>query len=232
MGKSIVTMVMEALESDHIRVERGMPGRRMPDIQEAVAAVQLQGMDQEKETVTVLVTVFAPVTAGAQCCETAAVQICDTLQRMDGCCVMKKAEYVKSADLFQLEVSVTFHGAETIGGWVVLPELQIQQQTFVIKLDDTKLSSAVQFSAWQEVDNTYDPDATMEDGWWHFQLEELFQPEVEEEATPESPFTITVIRQGRTEVFSTCTLSSRKRIVTDEGLRQIREGAAQNMTVQ
>ena len=36
MGKSIVTMVMEALESDHIRVERGMPGRRMPDIQEAV----------------------------------------------------------------------------------------------------------------------------------------------------------------------------------------------------
>lgn len=224
MGKLILENVMDALRKKGIRVQRAYPGDRMPAIESMVAAVQLEQIDQAAATATVLVSVLAPAAMGAAESEDGAVLVSRILQTAGAMCRIHKTEHMSSANLFCTRVSAVFSGQETENGWQAAPK----PLTFSVMLGSTVLNCPVSFTAERAVDETA---AALANAQWRFELEELFPLNVRENSTPASPYTITVRRDGRTEVYSGCVVTYQKRILGNDGQRQIRRGTATGRTV-
>ena len=224
MGKSIVEIVIDLMRGSQIRADRAYPGQLMPAVETMVAAVGLKRMDQSNSTATVEVSVMTPGHLGAGECEDNAVWICRLLKSVGGSCSLTKAEHIVGANLFRVSVDAVFHGQETINGWEDVPVAP----SFDVQLGNTYLNHAVSFTAYRAVkDENEEIDGTP----WHFTVEERFPLDAEEEESPQEPFEITVSRIGITETFSGCVLDIHKRILENDGLRQIREGTANSRKV-
>ncbi len=226
MGRSIVDTVLDALQSEGISACRAMPSAAMGAPSGIAAAVQLHRLDQKEKTAEVLVTVLSPADRDASVCENGALQIFWILQRADGVCRQERTVYQAETDCFCTEVYALFSGEETENGWSpVVAEPEAEFSVFVGNATD---SAAILFTARRAVDETV---TVLGDAIWRFRLEERFALEESEPAWPAEPFSITVVREGGTEVYSGCVATSQKRSLDKTGQLQIREGTAQTMTV-
>lgn len=181
-------------------------------------AVSLARQDQAAGTATVQAAVLSPASLGGEECESAAVQVYRVLQSLGADCVQEGCARVGQTDLLCVYVSAVFYGQEGTDGWSKLS----------VELAGVPMTRAVSLAAWQSVDATV---TTLDSTAWSFRLEEQFLPDDGEEAEPEEPFLMTVVRGSWQESYTGCTLTSRRVEVTSSGLRRIREGVAQSRAV-
>lgn len=223
----ILNQVIAWLREAGFSADRGYPGGQMCAIDRCVAAVQLQKMDGA--TAAVLVNVLAPAASGAAVCEDTAVQVSQILRACDGICAVGQCSYLMDANCFCVPVTAEFTGQETDGVWVPAAEpAEPEKLVFSVTLGNVVLDSAVSFTAQRTADETV---TQLDSAAWTFTLEESFPLDGKEAAAPEEPFTIIVSRQERTETYTDCTLTQQKRVLTEDGLQQIRTGVAGSVTV-
>lgn len=211
-----VSTVVSALQDAGIRAEAAYPGRQMPAITEAVAAVCLERADYGTGETVVLVTVFSPGSKDGILCETAAEKAGAALASLGSGCVQGKCQYSDHEDLYYGEIRVTF-----------APEPEPEADPIVdfsVSQDGTALPFTVSFIAKQEADA--DNGISLADAAWTIQLEEEFEPGETETVNTADSFTLTVTRHSSTEVYSGCAWVSVHRENGLDKLRQVRTGTA------
>lgn len=218
-----VTSVITALKTAGIRAEAAFPGRRMPQINQPVAAVMLESVDYTNSITVIRATVYSPRTQGGSACETAAGIVGKTLgamtvSGMDTLCKQGNCEFDSSADCFCIPLTVSFSPA---------PETEPESEPqYTVLQGSTALAHAVAFSAWREEDA--DNAVALEDAVWQIRLEEIFLPGEAEETDAENGFSLTVTADTSTEVFANCSWTGVERKNTLTSLRQIRTGTAES----
>ena len=212
-----------------------MPGGVLPELQSAAAAVQLAQVDQAAASATVLVTVVVPAKLGGGSCEELAVKVSSVLSGIGGVCRLEKLEQLTGTVLLALPVYAKFAGYEKADGWQELPkptpEPDVEAMTFTVTLAGKEVAHAVSFAAWRRAVDDQGMVTQIGNVPWQFSLKELLPLDAVEEAAPTEPFTVTVSRSGRTEVYSGCTLLYQRRFTSAQGLNQTREGVAESLQV-
>lgn len=108
MGQLSIQTVMKVLTGLKIPARRAYPGIPVLRISSLVAAVQLEQINQENQSVTVLVSVLAPAAQGAATVEDEAMRFCEAAAAEGGVCVQQKCQYLSDTDVFAVPVSVKF----------------------------------------------------------------------------------------------------------------------------
>ena len=231
MGYSLVENIIHALRINGIPADRACPGKRMPEIQSVVAAVQLAKLDRKEETATVLVSVLAPRTAGAAEAEDAAIRICRFLEYEGGISRLEKTEYLSGPECFCMEVYATFFGRETASGWIpVFPEESEPEEmpAFFVAVNGVEHPYVVSFRGFRQVDENA---MSIDDVPWRFRMEEIYPLDIPEITMPISNFSLEVTRAAGTELFTGCVLTSHTREWRADGQHLIWEGTASQMMV-
>lgn len=223
----ILSETVRCLTEGGFRAQRAYPGGNRMAITGVVAAVQLENMDHSGATVRV--NVLSSGSMGGGACEDGAIRILQILQAAGGVCNLEKCGYLTDAEAFCTPVIAFFAGEETDGVWIPAEEpAEPEKSVFTLTVGGVALKNAVSFTAQRATD-----EMVLEIGnaLWHFTLEESLPLDSTEAAVPEESFIIVVTRQGRTETYTDCILTQQKRVLTGDGLRQIRTGVAGAVTV-
>lgn len=218
---TIVSNVIDTLSRGGIRSAEAYPGKRIPALTGAVAAVRLGKVDRSVRTTNLEVIIMSPVSAGGSACELAALKAVELLQDMGGTCVKAVCKFDEMANVFYIHIDVEFFGT-------ALPESWSAGPGYAIKIGAQAMNYVTSFQAQREVDSEVTAIANAK---WKFTMEELFPPGTSEPSDPAEPFAITVTRSGGEESFSGCTWTSVKREDTIRGVSQVRVGIADKRTV-
>ena len=218
---TIVTLVIEALRGAGIRSDEAYPGRRIPALTGAVAAVRLGKMDRSVRTTAVQVVVMSPAKSGGSVCETNALRAVRVLQNMGGTCVKSICKFDEMADVFYIEIEVTFFGTALEDGWLPGPG-------YAIAIGLQPMEQVVSFSAERSTDKD---TPTISDAVWQFTMEEQLLPGDGEPPDPQEPFTITITRESGRESFDGCRWTLVRREETIRGVTQVRKGTAESRSV-
>lgn len=218
---TIVSNVIECLRSAGIRSDEAYPGRRIPALTGAVAAVRLGKVDRSVRTTKVQVVIMSPAAHGGSSCETAALQAVEALQSMGGTCVKEMCRFDEMANVFYSEIDAAFFGTALEDSWSAGPG-------YSVKIGAQPLDHIMSFSAQRSTDKEV---TAIGNAKWNFTLEELLPPGSSEPPDPAEPFTVTVSRPGGEESFTGCTWSMVKREETIRGVTQIRQGIAEKRNV-
>ena len=218
---TIVSNVIDKLSKGGIRSAEAYPGRRIPALTGAVAAVRLGKVDRSVRTTQLEVVIMSPASSGGSACELTALNAVELLQEMGGTCVKAVCKFDEMADVFYINIDVEFFGT-------ALPESWSPGPGYAIKIGSQAMSHVTSFQAQREVDSG---TASITGAKWKFTMEELFPPGTSEPSDPAEPFAITVSRSGGEETFTGCTWASVKREDTIRGVSQVREGVAEKRTV-
>ncbi len=194
---------LQALKNGGFRAEYGYPGRKLPEIENVAATVNLHSADLQQDTQTVLVQIMAPAGLGAVACEEGALNAAALLQDIGGKCTVSACTADSRTGLLSAAVTAVFpvRGLKIVLGTQALPY-------------------AVSFTSGREVSETI-TDLSVAD--WSFRLEEFYPPDAEEPADPGDSFDLWV---GEKEYYGACTFVSEQRITDGTGTRRIREGTA------
>jgi len=218
---TIVSQVIDALRDADIRADEAYPGRRIPALTGAVAAVRLGKVDRSVRRTAVQVVIMSPSTDGGSACETAALRAVTVLQNMGGTCVKDVCRFDEMASVFYSEIEADFFGTPLENSWSAGPG-------YSVKINAQPMDNVVGVAAERKTGND---TTSIADAQWTFTMEELLPPGASEPPDPAEPFTITVIRSSGQESFSECTLSSVKREETIRGVTQTRKGTAKARSV-
>ena len=219
MTMVIVDSVIEALTKAGLAARKAYPGSAMPSITEPQFAVNLEKLDYNARSATVLVTVMVPVDQGGGICETAAVRAGTALEAMGGVVVQEECRFNAYADAYYIRVLGTFYGTSVMDTWSAASE-------FTVEINETVLPNAVSFRAEQAVDQvTGTPLST---AVWTFRLEEKFGWGEGPLPAPQGSFSVTVLRSSGMEIYEECVWTSVQMEDTATGLRQVRTGVAKS----
>lgn len=209
MAKLTITDVLQGLLAAGISARRGMPGEKLCEISESVAAVSLKQADMRKKTMTVLVTVFSPADLGAEACEEKAMQVGQVLTGLGGKCSVGSCRFDGRLALFFTEVTGEFA--------TEIPKITI---------DNLMLTHVLAFTSWRNVDDIV---TSWSDTKWNFRLEEYFPMGEGEEVDPVGAFTLVHTSHNGTETYSNATWTYQRRVWDASGVTQIRLGVAEAM---
>ena len=218
---TIVSQVIEALTAEKIRADEAYPGRRVPELTGAVAAVRLGKMDRSVRTTAVQVVIMSPASAGGAQCESTALRAVEVLQKMGGTCVKDVCGFDEMADVFYVDIEAEFFGTAMEKKWSAGPG-------YAISIGTQPLEHTVSFQAERKTDKEV---TSIGDALWQVTVEELLPPGTSEPADPTEPFSLTVTRSNTDEVFNGCTLISVTREETIRGIRQVRVAQAKSRSV-
>ena len=218
---TIVSQIIEKLRAVNIRADEAYPGRRIPALTGAVAAVRLGKVDRSMRSTSVQVVVMSPAKDGGSLCETTALQVVEALQNMGGTCIKDVCKFDEMADVFYIEIQSEFFGTALATKWSAGPG-------FSVTIGAQAIPHAVSFSVQRKTD---DEVTTIKDAKWQFTLEELLPPGTSEPMDPTEPFTLTVVRELTDEVLEGCVLTSVTRKDTLRGVSQVRVGQANKRSV-
>ncbi len=213
---TIVSKVIEGLQGAGIRADEAYPGRRIPALTGAVAAVRLGKVDRSIRTTAVQVVIMSPAKSGGSACETAALRAVAVLQGMDGTCVKDVCKFDEMANVFYIEIAVSFFGTPLENGWSPGPG-------YAVTIGAQPMPNVVSFAAERSTD---DEVTSITQAKWHFTLEESLPPGASEPPDPSEPFAVMVSRTNGDERFTGCTWTSVRRQETIRGVTQIRKGVA------
>lgn len=218
---TIVSEVIGKLTAGGIRAAEAYPGKRIPALTGAVAAVRLGKVDRSVRMPHLEVVVMSPSASGGAACETTALKAVGILQNMGGTCVKAVCKFDEMADVFYINIDVEFFGTALENSWSAGPG-------YAIKIGTQALDHVTRFQIHRETDK----DVTaINDAKWEFTLEELLPPGTSEPSDPAEPFTLFISRNGGDETFTGCTWTSVKREDTIKGVSQVRVGIAEKRTV-
>lgn len=216
MSQVRVEDVVSALNEAGIPALAAYPGSASPEVEAAVAAVSIAGADSQKQTLSILVRVYCPASAGGQVCGQKALAVGAVLEGLGAAWKCGGCESTQKGRLLVTEVTGIFSGEAA--GWTPA-EIGI-----TVKLGTITLNHVTNFTAWQELD----PDLgdALSDMGWIFRIEEWHPGGIAEEGSPNEPFKITVTRPGMTEAYANCVWTSHERRDDIDGLWLIRTGTA------
>ena len=218
---TIVSEVIGKLTGGGIRAAEAYPGKRIPALTGAVAAVRLGKVDRSVRMTHLEVVVMSPASLGGSACETTALKAMGILQDMGGTCVKAVCKFDEMADVFYINIDVEFFGTALVDKWSAGPG-------YSIKIGAQVMNYVTSFQIQRETDKDVTAIANAK---WRFTLEELLPPGTSEPSDPSEPFTIFVSRNGGDETFTGCTWTSVKREDTIKGVSQVRVGLADKRTV-
>ena len=218
---TIVNEVISKLTAGGIRAAEAYPGKRIPALTGAVAAVRLGKVDRSVRMTHLEVVVMSPASSGGGACETIALKAVGILQGMGGTCVKAVCKFDEMADVFYINIDVEFFGTALENSWSAGPG-------YSIKIGTQPLNYVTSFQTRRETDKDVTAIANAK---WHFTLEELLPPGTSEPPEPAEPFTLFVSRNGGDETFTGCTWTSVKREDTIKGVSQVRVGIADKRNV-
>lgn len=112
-----------SLRGGGYRVVRAYPSWPTFHIHDTILTVEVQSIDQVRNTTTVLVHVLTPVDMGAGLCEDTAMEACVHLKAAGGLCRTDRCKFLPGTNAFCLPISVVFRGTENY-----VEEDQQQQQ--------------------------------------------------------------------------------------------------------
>lgn len=213
---TIVSEVINKLTTGGIRAAEAYPGKRIPALTGAVAAVRLGKVDRSVRMTHLEVVVMSPAASGGSACESTALKAVEILQEMGGTCVKAVCKFDEMADVFYINIDVEFFGTALPDSWSAGPG-------YAVKIGAQAMNYVTSFLAQRETDKEVTAIANAK---WRFTMEELLPPGTSEPSDPAEPFAITVTRSGGEETFSNCTWTSVKREQTIRGVSQIRQGIA------
>lgn len=178
--------------------------------------MRLGKVDRSVRTTTVQVVVMCPAREGGSTCETAALRTVEALQEMGGTCVKDVCRFDEMADVFYIEIEVTFFGTAMENDWSPGPG-------YAVSIGSQWLPYVVSFEAGR---STGGDVTAIVNAQWEFTLEEQMPAGTNEPPDPAEPFALTVSRAGVDDTFSGCRWTSISREETIRGLTQIRKGTA------
>ena len=227
MGISILEMVLQQLRKANIKADLAFPGQQFPDITQTVAAVHLEKMDRPNLTVTVGVTLVGPASAGGTACELEALRAAEVLRQTGAKCVQNGCRFDGMAQVYLVELFAAFVGVTEADSYQIGPGFQV-------RIGQAKLSYVQSFEALLQQD--YQAEYAMgeelpvgfsrKQDLWKITLRELVPAGTQEQQETASPFSLTVFRNGITEVYQNCRWTSVRREQSREGLLKIRTGIA------
>ncbi len=94
------------------RVVRAYPKWAAFDIHDSFLTVEVEKLDQVRNTTTVLVHVLTPVDMGSEKCEDIAMEACVQLKNIGGLCTTGRCEFLPNTNAFCLPISAVFRGTE------------------------------------------------------------------------------------------------------------------------
>ena len=218
---TIVSEVINKLTTGGIRAAEAYPGKRIPALTGAVAAVRLGKVDRSVRTTHLEVVVMSPAASGGSACETTALKAVGILQNMGGTCVKAVCKFDEMADVFYINIDVEFFGTALPDSWSAGPG-------YAVKIGAQAMNHVTRFQIQRETDKEI---TAISNAKWKFTMEELLPPGTSEPSDPEEPFTMSVARSGGDETFTGCTWISVKREDTIKGVSQVRVGIAEKRTV-
>lgn len=218
---TIVSQVIEKLQTNGIRADEAYPGGRIPALTSAVAAVRLGKVDRSVRTTSVQVVIMSPAAGGGSLCESTALQAIEVLQKMGGTCTKDVCKFDEMADVFYIEIESEFFGTALATKWSAGPG-------FSVTIGAQAMEYVVSFGLHRKTD---DEITAIANAKWQFTLEELLPPGTSEPPDPTEPFSLMVTRSNGDEVLSECTWTSVKREDTLRGISQIRTGQAKKRSV-
>ena len=216
MGKSIVTLVTQKLTEAGFWAAEACPGQKLPKLTDIAVAVELKNVNLREKTAQLNVSVFAPVSMGAQACQKAALSVGQVLLSDGADCTQGSCSFDGLANLFCIKIAAKYSGT-------VLAEDWTDMAGFSVTLGAAQLGSLVSFTASRKTDDTV---TALSDAPWTFELEEFFRPEDPESADPTEPFTLVVQRPLQRETFTECVWTSQERFTEQSGTWQVRKGKA------
>ena len=218
---TIVSEVIRELTTGGIRAAEAYPGKRIPALTGAVAAVRLGKVDRSVRTTHLEVVVMSPAASGGSACEITALKAVEILQDMGGTCMKAVCKFDEMADVFYINIDVEFFGTALPDSWSAGPG-------YAVKIGAQAMNYVTSFLAQRETDKEVTAIANAK---WRFTMEELLPPGTSEPADPSEPFTMSVSRSGGDETFTGCTWISVKREDTIKGVSQVRVGIADKRSV-
>ena len=221
MGQTIVSQVIDALSAKGIRADEAYPGRRIPALTGAVAAVRLGKVDRSIRTTMVQVMVMGPAAAGGGDCEQTVLAAVDVLQAMGAVCVKEMCKFDEMADVFYIEINASFFGTPGVNKWSAGPGYSVAIG-----------AQAMEYVTGFSISRSTDEEVTdIRDTLWQFTLEELLPPGTSEPADPTEPFALSVSRGNGEEMLTGCRWTSVRREDTLRGVEQVRMGVAEKRAV-
>lgn len=218
---TIVSQVIEKLQTNGIRADEAYPGGRIPALTSAVAAVRLGKVDRSVRTTSVQVVIMSPAEGGGSLCESTALQAIEVLQKMGGTCTKDVCKFDEMADVFYIQIESEFFGTALANKWSAGPG-------YSVTIGAQAMNYVVSFGLQRKTD---DEVTAITNAKWQFTLEELLPPGTSEPPDPTEPFSLMVTRSNGDEVLSECTWTSVKREDTLRGISQIRTGQAKKRSV-
>ena len=232
MGYSILELVLRRLRQANFNANVAFPGQMFPQITNTVAAVHIEKVDRANLTVTIEINIICPASMDGTACEVEALRATETLRWSGAVCVQNGCSYDGVAQVYVVPILATFTGVTEAESCIIWPG-------FYCYVDDRIHRSVVSFTAEQTngakaeyVMGEANPvGISLGSGLWELELEELIpvgSPEAEE---PEGAFSLEIITEDHTEIYSGCRWYSVRRQFTKQGLRRIRKGYALSKTV-
>lgn len=213
---TIINKVIDGLQAAGIRADEAYPGVRIPALTSPVAAVRLGKVDRSVRQTSVQVMVMSPAAWGGSVCETTALWVIETLEKMNGVCVKGLCQFDEMADVFHIEITAEFFGVATGDKWYSGPG-------YTVSIGQQSMDWVTGFSIHRKTD---EQTTSISDAVWEFTMEELLGPGSIDPPDPTEPFTLTVTRPESDEVFTGCTWTSVRRTDTLRGISQVRTGTA------
>lgn len=112
MVNKAIQDAVACLRAYNYRVTHAYPKRATFEIHDTMLTVEVEKLDQVRNTTTVLVNVLNPVDMGCEQCEDVAMEACVHLQAAGGLCSTGRCEFLPGTNAFCLPISVIFRGTE------------------------------------------------------------------------------------------------------------------------
>lgn len=227
MDISILELVLQTLQEAGFAAIAAYPGQKLPVITEPAAAAHIKKVDGESQTVTVEISILSPAALGGAACEQAALKAAKALQAAKALCIQSGCIYDGIAQVYSVSILAAFAGITGEKDCALGPGFQVF-------LDGVLQDWATAFTAEKVREQTVEfatrsPVAvaiTSGSYYWNIHLEELIPSGFPETPEPEEEFSLKLIREGKTEIYSPCRWSSVTRSFRPEGLRRVRKGIA------
>ena len=227
MGYSILELVLRRLREESFTADIAYPGQKFPQITDTVAAVHIEKVDRANLTVTVEINIICPASMGGTACEMEALRATEVLRWSGAVCVQNGCTYDGIAQVYVVSVLATYTGVTESDSCTIWPG-------FYCYIDNRIHRFAVEFTVEQDTGTQAEyvmgeaaPVGTsLGSSLWSIQLVEQIPAGSAEADEPDGAFTLKIVTDQKTELYSGCRWASVKREFNKQGLQRTRKGYA------
>lgn len=220
MENEWINKVITALGQAGISARRGYPSGLVPSLAEPLAAVSIQSAQTNALTLTV--QVYMPMDRGCAGCEDLSLTVAGLLRALGAECQVGQCSFGTKEGLFSLPVTAVFtqQAGQTRPTAIAQPQVQIDGVAVETVVD---VATGYSCSAATGVDpDTDEAQMVSGDQRWTVTVEDLVASAQSPLETVVDGFTLRILRDEETEVYTGCCWSKITTVLTAAGIRRTR----------